>query len=525
MRNIPISLAWKEWREHVWKFIALVSVVCGCNLLVLRVPQNDFFGGAYWITIFSVMPLALFLGAFTAAGERARSTAAFQNALPVVPWKPGLAKLLAGALTLMAIVVIAMAFVYVLALCFGIPIPAREAKGFFTWMGTIGAWCVASDLTTMAVALSVYAWTVAAGVNCRDEVSAGARGILAMVVWWCLLSVFFVQMGTTWMTKGGRYVVATLLYLSPAGAAFEPARSSGGPLQLGVNSYWPMIAGLLFHLGLIAWFLRRYERDESFRTRDSRAPSASQSRAYWPGPPMRSQIAAIAWKQVRESSPLLLVGLAAIIGIFTLVIVLNTEWFRENPSRAIQVYTDITIAFSFLLAVVLGIGVSFNDLPPQINTFWRSRPIDPDRWYWVKLVTGGSVLFFTLYLPVLVVAGVSRLSGYEHFPRSERQSSEYFYMLSFVGLAFLAAVTMMVLLRQAIYAAIFTVAALLLGYWGVVFGTAFVRSVIWQEPIRSFFMSSSIEQMIFLGMAVYTVFIVLIGWLATRYDWGRKGGN
>ena len=46
-----------------------------------------------------IVPLAIFVGLGTAAGERSRGTLAFLQALPVPMWRVALHKLIAGLLT------------------------------------------------------------------------------------------------------------------------------------------------------------------------------------------------------------------------------------------------------------------------------------------------------------------------------------------------------------------------------------------------------------------------------------------
>ena len=36
-----------------------------------------------------------------------------------------------------------------------------------------------------------------------------------------------------------------------------------------------------------------------------------------------------------------------------------------------------SVSLGFAVTLIVGVGVCFYDVGPQLNTFWRSRPIDP----------------------------------------------------------------------------------------------------------------------------------------------------
>jgi len=42
----------------------------------------------------------------------------------------------------------------------------------------------------------------------------------------------------------------------------------------------------------------------------------------------------------------------------------------------------------------------------KLGNFWRSRPINPDLWFWAKYATGLLILLGVLYLPVALLVAL-----------------------------------------------------------------------------------------------------------------------
>ena len=84
-----------------------------------------------------------------------------------------------------------------------------------------------------------------------------------------------------------------------------------------------------------------------------------------------------------------------------------------------EIYNAIAIVLGFVMAMVIGIGVCFYDVQPQLNTFWRSRPIHPDLWFWCKYITGLAVLLTAIYAPMFLIWRIGRRIGNRtsQFPR------------------------------------------------------------------------------------------------------------
>jgi hypothetical protein len=161
------------------------------------------------------------------------------------------------------------------------------------------------------------------------------------------------------------------------------------------------------------------------------------------------------------------------------------------------------------------------DVSPQLNTFWRSRPISPDLWFWAKFFTGLLVLFVSLYLPLVAFAF---LAGTDESWR-EFWTSDAIAFPAITIAIYIAAVTMTCLVRHAVYAAILSIATLYVGPLLVLAGAAAVNWLIWRKEPKLLFESESgwwMATAVAAAMCAVAVGVLILGWLAVRYDWGRK---
>jgi hypothetical protein len=520
MRNIWQALAWKEWHEHKWKLAALVAVFCGVNAIILisifQDRRQDLFDVTYAITMICVIPLSLFIGSSEAAGERSRGTAPFLQAMPVTPPVVAVFRLFAGLATLVASTVLAFAFIFLWYECaqtLGYQVRTPVLHSNFGLAQLIGSsnWFINRAVLASLVAGSVYLWTAAAGVNRRDEVSAAAWGALAMAVWWLLLVLIGQWIDVQWLQSDGWWIVALFESASPAGIGIVEIPQSQGLTSTMFGVPWPVAAGLMFQLGLAYWYVSRYGRTAAGNVRSPQTAHQPATSIDWLGPPRRSPFTAVAWKQCRESGPLALIGLAGVLTIVAVVAIIN--WRGLDIDAAIQAYAAVTVAAGMLIALVVGIGVMLFDMSPALSTFWRSRPINPDLWYWTKLVTGLLVVFASLYVPLLIA--VSLRHG-ESVRQVFRSGEVAMFPAITVGI-YVSAVMMTCLVRQAIYAAILSIGAMYLSFFAIVVIERAITlpwdKITWDDPTVG-----EVAMAIVTSIVVFTI----NAWLALRNDWGRK---
>jgi hypothetical protein len=374
----------------------------------------------------------------------------------------------------------------------------------------------------MLVAASIYLWTAALGVNRRDEISAGARAILLMVVWWAIagfLMVRFFRQGPR--TPISAAFLTSTISVSPGGVAalFDFNASRTGYLL-------PLVLNVVAHVVLFVWFVRRYGKSPAARIQSPRTAKPFSERLDWLGPPRRSPLGAIAWKQFRESSQIAVAGLAGVFVVSLSILAAHFDNIREQPDTFLHAFVVITMILAIPTVLVVGIGVSLNDNSSRLNTFWRSRPIDPSTWYWTKLLAGALVLALWMLVPVMVMAVAFTFTGTDAFWYDLiHNRTEIFEAIGMFVAMYVSAVAMTCLVRQPIYAAILSVGSLAIAPVTIV-ALQRLRDATFYLFGSSFgltFVKTHYELCTILLMAATSVAMVITGWLATRNDWGVRG--
>jgi hypothetical protein len=238
------------------------------------------------------------------------------------------------------------------------------------------------------------------------------------------------------------------------------------------------------------------------------------------GAPRRSPLASIVWKQFRESGPVALVGLAAVVVIVTVSVISHPTSYISRADILAGLIAGVSVSFGIVIALVMGIGVCLYDTGPQLNTFWRSRPIHRDLWFWTKVVTGLGILLVAVYVPVLAAlfASGADVSDWQREPTA--------FILPMAHLAFFAAaMSMTCLVRHAVYASILSIPAVALGPASVFGGLILAKRLGWLMPEAGDGWDMSERQIVavyFFGLVISFVINLLLAWLAMRNDWGRK---
>jgi ABC-type transport system involved in multi-copper enzyme maturation permease subunit len=521
MRTVWQSLAWKEWHEHKWNFVSILAILCGVTgLMALTVDERNTLGAALAILLLTVVPLAMFIGMGAAAGERSRGTLPFLQALPVPMWRVALHKLVAGLVTVIvpfAIVVAATYGICQLLLRWEYVSPKLFAHATKMLYWTTGNWVSDSLLLLSYLALCFFIWTIGTGVNRKHEISAAAVALLTMLGWAVALMlawkfiISFVSDPSLIERSPFNWIFVLGLSTLPGGL-FSPF-SAGYATQS--REFLPL-AILVAAAVLVALATRYVWRFGNISDLEIRSPMTANNppgRLDWLGPPRSSAIASIAWKQFREGWPVALAGVAIIFGVFAATFVTHWRDLADNSNNQVELIHALTGVFGFVIAMILGVSVFSGDVSPGLNTFWRSRPIQPNLWFWIKFLSALAIAVAAIYLPLLLVAGLDGL-----MVRPELNVIRAAQIAIFA-----AAVLMICLVRQAVYAAILSIAVVYLGVVTAAMVRGFsllIRGQGWPDGIGDLFDLSE-EQVI---MSLFATFVVstLLAWLAVRNDWGQK---
>jgi hypothetical protein len=299
-------------------------------------------------------------------------------------------------------------------------------------------------------------------------------------------------------------------YVLTAGAAGGPALSQPGPVAVEnaksagpLVVLWPYaVVALCTHVALGAWFVSRYGRKATGRPTSLEAsPVVEKS---WLAPPRRGTWTAIIWQQARMTAPLA-VALGGAVLLTAVIFACYAELHERNV--AIQVLLVASFgawaAVGLCAAVPAGIAVFLEDLQPRLLSFWRSRPVNVDQWFAAKFFTG--LLIPTLILPLPALASLLLfLAAGEPLPNDgdEIVRTAAGFLVAHIGL-YCTSVLMIILVRQAAYAAILSLAAVGLFIAGMQFVAPYASgaSVAW-------------------AAVVVTIAVTALAWLALRKNWG-----
>jgi hypothetical protein len=329
MQSIWLSLAWKEWQEHKWKLVSLVAIIVGISACMLLVGYTKSLSESLQISLYlSVIPLAIFVGLGITAGEQARGTLPFLQALPVPMWRVAICKLGFSLLTPTLAVLSAAAFFALSRITLplfisglDVSIPGRTNTPPPLWSHN---WTIETLATITCVAISLVVWAAAWGMNRRDEISAGAMALVAMVVWWALLiAIWFIilRQGTGPDTARLRAIGAGA---APLGFFAIGEISPVDP----PSSVFGWLTFAFSIASLSAWYVMRFGRVINHGIRSPRSVRIEPRLANFLGQPRQFPLTAIAWKQFRESGPIAAAGLfavVAIVGCFFL-----STWFVDD---------------------------------------------------------------------------------------------------------------------------------------------------------------------------------------------------
>jgi hypothetical protein len=529
MRTIWQSLIWKEWHEHKWKLASLTAILCSIAALGLFDPERGSLIGIHVALVMAIVPLAIFIGLGIAAGERSRGTLRFLQALPVPMWRVALHKLAAGLATLVVASLLAVAFVYAwlkLGSWFGIDYRTimREITSDYAPFVLVNDWFFNTALALVVVAGGFYFWSVGAGVNRKDEVSAGAVA-LTVIMAWCL-PVFMV-----WISYGNRYgsfakwPSDVAKWLAVAGAAAAPGGFGTIAGEVGEEKNYVWLAACVSSLTMLilaAWYVHRFARIVNSEVRSPKTAEVAARPRDWLGPPRHSAVTAIAWKQLRESGPLALLGVVAVLAISATFFVTDARPQFDDFGLFLEFFAVVSFSIGLAIAMIIGIGVFLYDVGPGLSSFWRSRPINPNLWFWIKFSSGLAVALAAIYGPIVLLVlprvAEATLYNYEWF------ANEWLVFPAITVAVFAAAAAMTCLARNAVYAAILSVAVAYLGFVATAFavaGARIVRSGTWPENFGDVFTNVTACQG---GIGMFITFLActLLAWLAVRNDWGQK---
>lgn len=407
-----ISLLTKEWSERrrwFWCSTGIMLYLVGyCVAYEIEYRTRAFIASFYSTCLMFNMIASILVSMSTATGEYTQRTLKFTSSLPVSLFQAGWARLIAAWGCLVGPILIA-AVIATLILATGaieqaelrpldyaaspdrVSLPKRPsisplAAIIFLWSVTAITTCTSIYLTSVISLLGTW---------CRKEGTVGFLGvILLLLVMMCTPSQGFSGLtGFNWL---GSLVPESLA--TPWGYG-EQDGSSYTDLELAPDLDIPLLTNLLLSLLLGTLFARNYGRRSETGTmtiRGWRWPRwprlMSRVPIRWPG-----QLAALTWLDARQSIPLCLAGLV-VAALLTLFSLRPSHTFPTMESRFAKQLPENTLFVGMVWGAIVAIGVFGSEMKSQLEEFWRTRPISPRQWFWVKYTVGLFALLITLDL-------------------------------------------------------------------------------------------------------------------------------
>jgi hypothetical protein len=351
-----------------------------------------------------------------------------------------------------------------------------------------GNWPLGCVVMTTLMAASFLLWVAGPAVNSASEVRAGAIGLGVIAAVWACAAV---TINLVWGTDGIPLALTACFAAFPGGIVPAVAVAHGFTTT-------SVTLFLLTH-GALAWcFVTRFGREVDLVGLSRRdATAKDRTGAEWLNAPRSSPFRALVWKQMRQGVPVAIAGAGGALCVTAVALAGDRDFDRSlaDLSQALAGIGAATMGSFMLLGccagLLAGAGSVVTELEPRLGTFWRSRPISIDLWYWTALLSGLGLLLLVFGIPSFAGAQLVLSLSKVQLPIDPI----VLLVASYVAGAFAAAIV-----RNAVYASV-----LGLGVLGVVLA----RFV---PPFASF------HEHVDPAVLVVSALLATLAWLAVRTD-------
>ena len=155
---------------------------------------------------------------------------------------------------------------------------------------------------------------------------------------------------------------------------------------------------------------------------------------------------------MRESAPIALCGVL----LMALIAGINIR------DQAFYMIRELGPFVGCILALVIGVGSFVPPLQPQLHTFWRSRPISPRKWFWLKYLAGAAVIVFCYNVPILVLQRLTMMSADPRYVPTISMVTSLFFPVVLHLFVYSSVVLTSCGVRHGIYSAVLGVGIVLL---------------------------------------------------------------
>ncbi|QDT34282.1 hypothetical protein [Thalassoglobus polymorphus] len=399
--NIWKTLIWKEFHEQKWKLLSLIGIVLAILIAGLIESEGKDLVGVVAVIYSYVLLAPLYLGMGVSSGEQSSNSIGFVRTLPFSSWKIGLVRVVVGwfvlAIPLLVSMIVLMCAAAVLTRL-GLLNPNTLQELFIGRKVSANFSLFLVHMLGLGVCTNLYAWIVAITVNQKSDLRAGLIGIVLIVL---LFYVGMVSVSSASAPKSAGLVRLTIFSITPAFYLMLDRFFQQPHLLFA----FCIQAGTIITLCAIT--ARRYGGKRvlslDFLNRFQFVPEQSQSKL---GPPIKSARSSLFWMQYRQSIPVVVAGITVVL------LLSGMEQMSQERSRFIL--DQFAPFMGCVLALIIGTGTFVHELEPNLYTFWRSRPISPRRWFWLKYFAGAIVIVGCFDLPMTALHRITT-----HIPSPE----------------------------------------------------------------------------------------------------------
>ncbi len=466
--NLIFTLFWKEFHEHKWKVLSLCAIMISL-LLAGTVGYEDDLGIGLIPMLYGYLLIApTYVAMGVSASEQSNRSIGFIRGLPIATWKAGAVRIFTGWVVMLFPLLSSL----LLCLLWVSVAPPKELPS--TSLGFPWGWSWSTSLLVMAgIGIGwctvLYAWLVATAVNQKTELRAGLIGLVVTVL---LIWIGIVNIGTT--KASGFYVLSYFqqFIISSTPVIWIMVLNSSAYM---VAFTWLYVVQFCWVVALISFAISRYGKESlSGNVFSRREPEGTLPANRMLQPPIKSPRAALFWMQYRQSVPIAVAAIALVILMSTMGVM---------PEDRLDSFAGLTPFIGCVLALIIGTGSFVHELEPQLHTFWRSRPISPKQWFWLKFFAGAVVIVGCYDLPLFAINRMVQIP--RHSPISlpgigfsNTIAADLFFPILLHMFVYSLAVLAACSVRHPVYAPIFAVCILL----AVIMGPEVINSM-QQHPL------------------------------------------
>lgn len=246
----------------------------------------------------------------------------------------------------------------------------------------------------------------AIGARRRAESHLGFIGVCGACVWLLLLTVPNSRFSPSGEGDFRDWLGAIVPQSLVVAGGYGGNEGSYDDLDF-TDSFWAPLSANLPVLAVLAWWSAR-----RYGTARCTAVEGSPTWLRWRFPALISRLPvrwpgrgpALAWLDLRQAVPMCLAGLVlAVLLAAANVLSSHSPFDASLPERIAGRLPEGTWITAILWGAVVGSGVFAGELQPPLEQFWRSRPISPSLWFWVKFGVGLAAVIGVLDLAAIVL--------------------------------------------------------------------------------------------------------------------------